>query len=248
MNRKFSLIELLITIAIIAILAGMMLPALNKARESAYAYQCAGNGKTLSQAMALYTSAYEDYLGPKYNPSANMRNWDLYYGIMIGCPTFKPSTGSIWITDSPRWNVFTCPKDPEKSAVVAGCRRRSYGMISNLLTRTTGMTAAFVPFKISRYRRPSSTYALVCVDYGNRIPDSGWDFSGENWVGGAAASCQAVISNPQAIGPNHNGNGTILYLDGHLASKSSWKYRYDAAKNYLTANPDIEIHAENFTE
>ena len=63
-RMKFTLIELLIVISIIAILAAMLLPALNKAKIKAQSIGCIANLKTIGTLAQFYGNDYKDYICP----------------------------------------------------------------------------------------------------------------------------------------------------------------------------------------
>jgi prepilin-type N-terminal cleavage/methylation domain-containing protein/prepilin-type processing-associated H-X9-DG protein len=112
-GRAFTLIELLMVIAIIAILAALMLPALGRAKERARVAKCLGSLRQISHAVNLYVQDNNS----RY-PTMSGENW---MSVRLGGGDPEPQTaarfGLEWATNRILWpythsrELYRCPSD-----------------------------------------------------------------------------------------------------------------------------------------
>lgn len=229
-NKKFTLIELLVVISIIAILASMLLPALNNARDAAKKINCLGNLKQYDSAAILYAGDFDDYWVPAHDGSIAWYR-SKFYRTLLGSKMANGSVGNKLNTGGINVGLI-CPNAQMSLKNPVGNLYKlelSYGMSADDL-KVWGNGEEIIAYKISRVVRPSARLGFCdardwVVKFNNSTPDKYRTF-GEFGAG----SCYVAY---------RHGNydlANVAFLDGHAATLQSsdlsrifrFRYFYDA--------------------
>lgn len=222
MKKKcFTLIELLVVIAIIAILAGMLLPALNKARATARLSNCLNNFKQGGLSMGMYLDDHNAVF-PRETTGINGYTWAgaLAKGKYIStaesliCPatSFTLSSGPTCLfalKNAFKKQEFTTPSSGTPFYYVSlGYNYTNLGDRSMAKDGALGGRLGYI--NLSQIKNPSETI-LFADNYDQTNKSTGYIVIHK----ARTPSAGTVLGN---IYSHHGGGVPVAWIDGHVTT------------------------------
>lgn len=253
-NGAFTLIEVLVVVAIIALLVGILLPSLAKARQQGRKAVCLNNVKQLSMAFFYYSGDYNGKL-PHFNywlftgdPSDPNRNYPVpQSGVLMGRQTRLSTLQGRNYAKDPA--IYKCPSDQgARTTTGAGGFNPiipptfSYTLNAYVMSQagfaqdpnTVDNPGNYMP--LNRVKRAAETPLLIEEYEFSPMNDgyfvSGIPSAGETlWDrittrhGGRTFSPEVTVANfGKALATDHYGIGVLGYYDFHAAPIRSWQF------------------------